>query len=661
MRKTILLILILTISFFYTSSTVYADDSEKDNQVISLNGKWELYWGQLLTPTELIHNDTMPKMVTVPGSWSNLSENEPELSRFGYATYRLIVPIPQEDIGVEQGLLLNYVGSAYRIWIDGREYRGLGQVGTHKSEENIHLQKNLITFTPTSEQFEIFLQVSNFSFREGGIFRDVTYGDLEQLTNDFLREGFFRVLIIGGSLIIGLYHVLIFIIRRKEMPVLFIGLLSLALSARTFLLSEAIVSLLFTSVHWELLIKVEYLVEIALFIFLVFLYKNLFPNEVHRWGLLLSYIVAAVLSLFIIVSPIEIFTLTMPYHLPVLLAFVFYYIFIVGVLATIRKREGAILNIIAGILFISAAVNDYLVSLLVINNLYMLEIAFIFFIVIQAVIVFNRYASLLRENVRLTGDLINLNQSLEEKIEERTQKINEKNQQLVELQKTKTRLLANIAHDIGTPLAGIQTLLRLIREGNNKVDIQDSLPRILDNLSYIQRLNSDLFELSKLESHSLSFYFQQIAQSQYIQDISPALRFELQNIEVELKVEQMLSEEIYVQMDRQRINQVVQNFISNGIKFNHSEHKMITLRCYQEEIQNEVVIEVEDNGIGISPEEVPNVFERFYKKEEGNLSGSGLGLAIVKEIIQQHGGRVGVRSNLGDGCTFYFTLPIVRK
>ena len=100
----------------------------------------------------------------------------------------------------------------------------------------------------------------------------------------------------------------------------------------------------------------------------------------------------------------------------------------------------------------------------------------------------------------------------------------------------------------------------------------------------------------------------------------------------------------------------MQNYIDNAVKFSYPQNNPITLNSII--LEEKVRFEVVDQGVGISPEELPMVFQRFYKKREGNPGGSGLGLAIAQEIAIQHGGDVGAESEPGAGSCFYVTLPI---
>ncbi len=644
--------------------------ASSDKESFSLDGHWQFYWNQLLTPEDINKYQIESNYLEVPKPWNNQMINAERLPSVGYGTYHIKLKIPKEDIGMNKALSFYYVGSAYRLWINGKEYPGVGVVGTSKQEEMLQLQRNLVSFEPESEVVEIVVQVSNFSFRKGGILSEVIYGDWDVLFRSILIETCLTLFIIGGSLLFGVYHIIIYFIRKNELALLFIGFLAIAVAIRAFVLTEFVVSSFFSTLNWSLLIKVEYLIEIVGFILVVLLYKQLFPKEVSRFLVRLSYLIAVCLSIIIVFTSTDVFTNLLPYHMIAMVSILLYLTIYVSTMSAVRKREGAKIQLIAMSIVLLAVINDGLVAVMLLESIYLIEYAFILFILLQAVIVSNRYARLFQQNNTLAEQLLDLNHSLEEKVNQRTKKLNEKNRELEDMQRTRTKLLANIAHDIGTPIVGVQTYLQIVKEGKIKVDIHQILPQIMEKLSYIQRLNNDLLELSKLESRQLPFHLEKVTVKKFMNDTFQIIQLDLiQNAACHLgRTESNVNgEEAILNIDKTRIMQVIQNYVTNAIKFNDSSEKVIILHWFiqrrnqQEEKTYELVVEVVDNGIGISVEELDYIFERFYKKFEGNLEGSGLGLAIVKEIIEQHGGAVGARSKQGKGSIFYFTLPVDLK
>lgn len=678
MKKPIIILLILisilTFSSVVNGETIQGqqgviDVSLHEHKQVPLNGDWEFYPTELLTPLDVTTRERPPAYIPVPESWRNIKIDGKPLSSFGYGTYRLTIEIPEKDVGKPKALSLYYIGSAYRIWINNEEYPGLGKVGTSAGEEVSELQRKLIFFEPKQEVVEIILQVSNFSFREGGIIREIIYGEPQGLVLSIFKETIFSLFILGGFFFIGMYHLCIFIMRRQELAILYLGLFALALFLRTLLLTEHIVMLLVPKLSWTTLVRLEYLVEIAAFLLLVFLVNTLYPKIAHKTVLVLSYILSAIFSVIIVLFPPAFFTKMLPYHMGIMIVFAAYFIFYVGIKVALARKEGAFLHFLGFIIITAALINDLLISMMFIQSFYMIELAIVIYILIQAVIVSNRYTRLFEENVQLTEELIDFNQSLEEKIEDRTKLLHEKNEQLMEAQETRTKMLANIAHDIGTPLIGVKTYLNLLKDGKTPNDIKQIVPTIIERLDYVGRLNEDLFELSKLEGKEVPFHFEKVTGKNLLNTVYNTFAPEINNLHKTLIMKKMettsADKEAVVFIDIQRIIQVFQNYLDNAIKFSKQSDKLIEINCFIKRLthgeneQDMLYVEVVDDGIGIEEQALGRVFDRLYKKREGNDSGSGLGLAIAKEIIEQHDGEVGVRSVNGKGSTFYFTLPII--
>jgi signal transduction histidine kinase len=300
----------------------------------------------------------------------------------------------------------------------------------------------------------------------------------------------------------------------------------------------------------------------------------------------------------------------------------------------------------------------------------LLDPAVILFILLQAVIVSYRNSIVFEENKVLTGRLVLFNQSLEEKVTARTEDLLHKNEELSKLHQTKTQMLANISHDLGSPIAGIQVYLQLMKEGRIQAGDANVIGLLLEKATHLKRLNHDLFELSKLESKRLSFQREHVLLEDYIDEVYQSFAQDLMHHERVLDLgrtdTQFKGGDGFIHIDKTRIKQVLQNFIDNAVKFSPATMPII-FNCYVAAAEQEgdsvsqAFIEVTDYGFGISAEEMPQVFNRFYKREEGNSGGTGLGLTIAKEIIEQHQGTIGVVSEVDKGSTFFFTLPLLNN
>jgi signal transduction histidine kinase len=475
---------------------------------------------------------------------------------------------------------------------------------------------------------------------------------------------------IGGLLILGLYHMIIYIIRKRDRSTLYIGLLAVDIGVRGWIKSTYLIDLIVPHMSWEVIVKIDYITGYLAYIFLALLMNTMYPQERNRWMLLVSHVFTTLFCLYIILTPATTYTRTLSIQFTIMFVISIFTVGYVCIMAVKRRREGAIVNLIGYMIIAVACVNDVLLYQRMVDTTEMLYEAIFLFILLQAIIISYRYSQLFHNNILLSEDLMLLNQTLEEKVDERTEDLHSKNEQLANMQRSRAEMMANISHDMGSPITGIQMNMQLLKEGLIQPEQQPQFVQsLLDKVAQIKRLNDNLFELSVLESGQMGFQFKRTALKSFLEDLVRKLSSDLNSESIQLQVGHTDAEvydlEAWIQIDALRIKQVIDKFVSNASKFNGNLHTSIVLnfRLAAANVNNlatpyDVVIEVKDHGSGIADEDLPHVFDRFYKKSEGNVNGSGLGLAIVKEIVERHQGRVAVVSKLEEGSTFSFTLPV---
>ena len=223
-------------------------------------------------------------------------------------------------------------------------------------------------------------------------------------------------------------------------------------------------------------------------------------------------------------------------------------------------------------------------------------------------------------------------------------------------------LIANVSHDLKTPLTMIKAYSEMIRDlsGENKEKREEHLKVIIDETDRLTRLVNDMMDLSKIESGKISIVKEKFDFSQVATSLID--RIILSNIDTEHTIKYMIPNDLYVLADRTKIEQVLYNLIINAIK--HSGKGKIKINIRVTATQKRVKVEVIDNGVGISKEDLKHIWDRYYKASESftrNVQGSGLGLSIVKNILIKHNSDFGVESELGKGSTFWFDMERVSK
>lgn len=221
-------------------------------------------------------------------------------------------------------------------------------------------------------------------------------------------------------------------------------------------------------------------------------------------------------------------------------------------------------------------------------------------------------------------------------------------------------LLSNISHDLKTPITAIKGCVEGILDG-----IADSPEKRNNYLRMIYKKAADmdlqideLFLFSKLDLKRVPFHFEQLALVPYVEEHAEELRLQPQNADIEFTVEAAGASGVYVRGDREKLHRVIQNVVDNSIKYLDKRPKRIRFELSVG--PDEAIVCIRDNGTGIEPEELPHIFDRFYRADpsrSGTDGGSGLGLAIVKQIVEEHDGRVWAESEPGKGTVIAITLP----
>ncbi|HYT43839.1 MAG TPA: HAMP domain-containing sensor histidine kinase, partial [Methylomirabilota bacterium] len=212
------------------------------------------------------------------------------------------------------------------------------------------------------------------------------------------------------------------------------------------------------------------------------------------------------------------------------------------------------------------------------------------------------------------------------------------------------------AHELKTPIQPILGLTEILHSQIKDVKQKELLDTIYRNAKRLNRLTEDVLDLTKIESQSLQLHTEQFNLREMILNTIADSRNEIKKEYKDSIVLELVSKnDIFIEADRGRLNQVVSNLLNNAIKFTNKEGIIITTA---EKKDTHVVISVKDTGTGIDPEILPRLFTRFATKSESK-TGTGLGLFISKSIVEAHGGRIRAENNAdAKGATFTFRLPL---
>ncbi len=229
--------------------------------------------------------------------------------------------------------------------------------------------------------------------------------------------------------------------------------------------------------------------------------------------------------------------------------------------------------------------------------------------------------------------------------------------ELRRLEAIRKEFVANVSHELRTPLASIKALVETLEAGaiDDRPMAVDFLARIVGEVDRLAALVDELLDLARLESGRITLRLESLDPRDLIGRAAERLKpqTERARLDLDVAVDDGLPA---VLADRARIEQVLLNLIHNAIKFTPVEGRISVSGRRDEDM---LLVSVRDTGVGIAEDEVPRIFERFYKADKARRSeGTGLGLAIAKHIVIAHGGTITVESRIGEGTVFRFTLPL---
>ncbi|MBF0494880.1 MAG: PAS domain S-box protein, partial [Candidatus Omnitrophica bacterium] len=258
-------------------------------------------------------------------------------------------------------------------------------------------------------------------------------------------------------------------------------------------------------------------------------------------------------------------------------------------------------------------------------------------------------------------ELLKYKDKLEIMVKDRTSELEASNRKLKEMYEMKSKFTSNVSHELRTPLAAIKESINLVTDGVTG-ELNDRQKKLLNiskkHVDRLSRIINDVLDFQKLESGKMVYHFDKDALNGTIEEAYEVMKAsaEEKGLELLFLPDTAVGEVVF---DKDKIIQVLSNLINNAIKFTQAGKITVTSKKKGEN----VLVTVEDTGMGIDKKDIPLLFKDFEQIEStgGKNPGTGLGLAISKEIIEGHKGKIWVESEYGKGSKFCFTLPIQIK
>ena len=611
------------------------------HQPVKLDGQWEFYWQQLLTPADFMPGKTGPPCcyTNVPGQWNTMAVNKNRVKGDGYATYRLRVKTgaSQPDLAIKT----IDMRTAYRLYVNGNEIAANGKTGTSRNEMRPQYLPLVTSIENKSPVLDIIVQVSNFHHKTGGFWHSLQLGKREDLYSMRVTRLNFEFFLFGGLIIMGLYHLGLFIIRKKDPSAIYLGIFCLLIGMRPMITGEYYLIQRFPELSWELMLKLEYLsLYMGVFFFSTFLH-SVFPEEFSRVLLRIIQAVSGIMSILVIATSARFYSHTVLAFEAFTLLVSLYSVYVVF-RAILNRRDGALFFMSGIIILLITVTNEILYDNMIIDTGNYFALGLLLFILSQAFLISVRYSRAF------------------ESVENLSKELDVKNRELMDIDRLKDDFLANVSHELRTPLNGIIGIAESLHDGAaGKMTsmARDNLSMIVNSGTRLSNLVNDLLDFSRLKHSDISLKLQPL-------DIKSTvdLVFELsKNMlgQKDIALINMIPEDIPpVLADENRMQQVLLNLVDNAIKF--TDKGEITVKAQPD--GDFLNIYIHDTGIGIDDDQLERIFEPF-EQADGSISriygGTGIGLSISRQLIALHGGTIHAESAQGGGTTISLTLPLL--
>ncbi|SOD92844.1 response regulator [Spirosoma fluviale] len=591
------------------------------DQTIELTGQWKWYWHQLRSPKQA---ESAAEYIDFPQQWSASTWQQQALPRQGFATYGLIILLPARHRPLS--LKLPDQNTAYRLFVNGKELAHDGNPTTSAATTIPHWSTQLVSLPVSGDTLTLLLQLANYQHAKGGSTKAITIGESTKMASDLAIEQAMAVFMTGFVLMSGLFFLGLFAFSSMDRPMLYYGLFCLAYSYRLMGTDYYILHTLFPQIPWYISIRLEYgSLYLAIGLFVQYT-QSLYPRDTHPVIIrAMAWLCFAFLGTVLLLPPM-LFTHLMDAFLGLMVAYIGYAIYVYW-MAFRRKRPGATYSLMSTGLLLTVFT---LILIQYFGFVAPLQIelfaGYLGFFFLQSLVLAFRFTYALNE-----------------------------------ARYTEKQFLANMSHEIRTPLNAILGFSEMLEAAPLDKEQKESLHYIRTAGKNLLTIVNDILDIAKIEAGMLPleiipFSLGSLADSIRTMILPVATE---KNLSLVVEIDPTLP--AIVLGDPTRLTQILLNLLSNAVKFTQQGSVIARIVNVGETADSiRVRFSVQDTGIGMAPEVLPYIFERFRQANDFTTryyGGTGLGLSIVKSLTEMQGGWVTVSSTLGQGSCFTLEIP----
>ncbi len=602
----------------------------KNQGIVKLNGQWQIYYNQLLTPEDFKKKGDLKKtgVINIPGNFSTYKYPEKQLDGKGYATYRLkVLTNNAEDL---YAIKTEFIQTAHKIWINGKLVAGSGVVGTSEAEMIPKVATSTGAFYNNTGELDIVLQTSNFYYGTGQI-DSILLGTESQISRYNAKKLGFDLFLFGSTIVAVIYHFAMFLRRKKNKAPLYFAIVCALVGLRTILVGERIIYSIFPNMNYVLNTKLLLWTFFLYIPMLVLFIDSFYPKIISKSIVKFSKIAGIAYFLIILLLPVVNYNnLLFPFEIVAL--FLLLYILCNLSYRYFTQGEGYPMVIVAVFILFITRLNDILYEYSIIQTDSYAPLGMLIFILAQSYVLADRFSTAFSS------------------VEEMTEKLKSVN-------RLKDDFLANTSHELKTPLNGIiglsQSLSSELPESLSKRN-KETLNLIEASAKRLSNLVNDILDFSKLKNNDINLEMKAVDIRQLTNVVIKFCEPFIGNKDLKI-INNIDYNTAPIYGDENRIEQILYNLIGNAVKFTDSGEIVVSTA----ESGDYIEITVSDTGIGIALEQIDKIFDPYEQSEgiDRRYGGTGLGLHIARKLVRLHGGEIKVKSVVDQGSKFIFTLP----
>ncbi len=645
--------------------------SNPEHFIVNLNGQWEFFWGRMLRPYDFEAKDLKPDYYgKVPSYWTDYPKDSVSTKKFGYATYRLTILLP-EGYNYPLGIDLPVFDSSYDFFIYFKYTGGIGIPGRTSEETEPGYGRNFYRIVPADTMI-LIINVSNFDHRRGGFWLPVKFGTFsdtqKQLANSWAGEWAVISILAGFSV----FFLFFFFISSIERSIGFFSLATIGLASRPFFTSHFLIYSL-VDISWDWTIRFEYTGLFMILIGTGWFILYLYPSELYRKINWIFTIIFSIAFLATLILPVKIFSYSILLFYPSIL-FLLGYILFRSLAGALKKKTIEIVYFFTFCLLLFGGVHDIMVSLGKAESSvgYILSYIIVVFVFAQTILMLYKWVKAYHEKEKLKNELEFMNRNLEVLVRDRTSELQARNEeiqmqnsriamqnkQLSDTIQLKNRIFSVIAHDLRSPVVNILYMLNLLKEeefkekydtfANSSIKYAQSVISLLENMLVWGRGQEDKINFAPEKRDLADIILTNLSIFKETADKK----------EISVNFTQVGNSEAFI--DKDLLDIIIRNLLSNAVKYAPRGGR-ISILLKDKKINGEgIMLKICDNGTGIPEKKQKQIFTAAEVKSTPGTEdekGTGLGLKLCYELVKIHKGSIEIESKVNEGTCVIIKLP----